>query len=196
VRTVHLQLAEQTILGLLRLGHSMGCKQSSMTGTLRKTLIDLVTALESTDQTDTSGDLAKFLSDEYGQMTFEEVALDGVSETVRDVIAQHAERLRHAQVTQGALDVQESNFGILPVEAEPSYTVTKTLSFDNIKRMSPLDRFVKQSEGDLLLRKALEVVYGNLPMSDWGGDVAERLIGKLYNTLLKTNADAHDEDEP
>jgi len=117
-----------------------------------------------------------------------------------DLASAHDKRLAELLTAKGAaildeqkqeLAIDSSAFGLAPVvESVEVPTVemvsrSKRLAFESIKRLCPLDRFVEEAEKDDIMRLAVEIVYGNIPMSDWGSDTAERLIGNLYKQFLK-----------
>ena len=92
-----------------------------------------------------------------------------------------------AVVTPDAkLDDAEIFTGAEHTKAEPKVipiTVENRIPFNEIKTISPLDRFVQAADGNALLQEALEIVYANVNPVNWGNSACETMIQQVVKLL-------------
>ena len=62
---------------------------------------------------------------------------------------------------------------------------SKRMPIEKIKKLSPKDRFLEQVDNNPDMTLALEIVYAQLPITDWGMEKAEKLLSSVYNDILK-----------
>lgn len=77
-----------------------------------------------------------------------------------------------------------------PIQIDSS----KLMELSKIQKLAPKDRLLEEAQGNEWKERALEVVYGQLAIDDWGSKTAEKLFINIYNDLLKSYPDGFQED--
>ncbi len=129
-----------------------------------------------------SEDLAKnLIEDAYG--TRARTHIERLDDNIREQIERRLTTASQEKVP-GNVDIHEAGEPEEePIDLDhPPWRNVERIPFEDIREASPKDILVlqAQTEGDAVLKKALEVGYAQFPMTNWASPQCTKIVAALY----------------